>query len=755
MAPQAERGSSVGHIAGALVIVALLVLSGGVYAGTLTAAGTQSGITQPSMDGAEFTVVSFDAPEEVVFEDRFNISVVIENTGDEAATKLVWYSFRPNVGVLGTIQGVEVNGTYAGEIAEVSLEPGERIRLNRTIPSGVNGRQIGELKHGVFTPDDEVVSTVNMRQPPVVITDLRGPSADVERGEGVTVSANVTNNRSETITQGLEVQADFDDDGLIDIVATETVTLEVGETRRVSFDVDIPSDTAPGSYRYYITDEGEFVGDDLGEEDDEKWDSFVVNEATPVFSVGELQGPPDRVLGELDDPERAKQGEIITVSGLVTNNGDEAETRTVSMVFTPSDTMAETFEFRDQRSVTLEAGESLRVSFDIPLPVDVEPGQYGYRIDTGVDSASGGVTVDGTPVRESGFEFVDSVELEQRVPLGVETRIGTNVGNPTDAGVTGLVDFRFDANQDGVTTENETIARRLATLSPGLNEDTSIRYTLPEDTEPGLYLAEVVYGEASQETFLYVYDPEAPAQFVVQTGRVDPIEPGETYRVGSTVLNGGGVDENVSVEFRVDLDRDGELTADEVVATDRSAGPLEPGETFSPDLGWNVPADIEPGEIRYGVFAGETNVTRVTEVTGPEGESVYQLDLVEGEPIEQFAPDEGRTYHKQDRFINGKFVDDEAVNHGPATPHTYHTEECVVEYSGFGFDPDTGEASTIVEVRETDGCTEVTLTLAGYELPEGETGWNPDRIEDQELRDADTLTLEPGERVELVINVTE
>jgi hypothetical protein len=117
-------------------------------------------------------------------------------------------------------------------------------------------------------------------------------------------------------------------------------------------------------------------------------------------------------------------------------------------------------------------------------------------------------------------------------------------------------------------------------------------------------------------------------------------------------------------------------------------------------------------------------------------------------------PDEDRTYHDEGRYISHTFFEADEERTGETEPTSeYESDGCTLLYSGYTYDPDTGQLSVTVELAETGTCEEFDVTLAVYELPPGETGWNEERADQQVLIDADTRTLSPGGRVTLVVDV--
>jgi hypothetical protein len=144
-------------------------------------------------------------------------------------------------------------------------------------------------------------------------------------------------------------------------------------------------------------------------------------------------------------------------------------------------------------------------------------------------------------------------------------------------------------------------------------------------------------------------------------------------------------------------------------------------------------------------------------VEEPEPElDAFQFDLVEGDVLLRFDPEEGDTYHGQDRFIKALHItENEQRGGGPgsAMDRTYQSNGCEVAHGRLSFQPDTGVSQVAVSVSDIGGCEGITLSYAGYELPDGTTGWDRDRAEEQKLKDSTTVTLHPGDEEVLTIDV--
>ncbi|AGB31096.1 hypothetical protein Natpe_1189 [Natrinema pellirubrum DSM 15624] len=88
--------------------------------------------------------------------------------------------------------------------------------------------------------------------------------------------------------------------------------------------------------------------------------------------------------GSLQAPANAAPGEEIEVAANITNTAGEEATSSVTFVFDGEEV--------DSQEVTLGAGETDEVSFDITVP-DVEDGEYEHGIETDVDAASATLNV--------------------------------------------------------------------------------------------------------------------------------------------------------------------------------------------------------------------------------------------------------------------------------------------------------------------------------------------------------------------------
>jgi hypothetical protein len=106
----------------------------------------------------------------------------------------------------------------------------------------------------------------------------------------------------------------------------------------------------------------------------------------------------------------------------------------------------------------------------------------------------------------------------------------------------------------------------------------------------------------------------------------DAAAPGGTIDVSATVENTGSATVTRTVEFRLDLDGDGELTADDTVATEQVTVGAGLSETV--DFEATVPADATLGDYQHGVFA-DTSQTATIRIAPPKLNPLFS-----GQPID-------------------------------------------------------------------------------------------------------------------------
>lgn len=176
---------------------------------------------------------------------------------------------------------------------------------------------------------------------PFRVTNLRAPDS-AAIGETVVVRADVTNPGSATRAERIEFRFRGD------VTASRRLTLDAGETRTVRFELNT-SGVEPGRYIHAV-----FA--------DRSGAVAFVDLRAGSFGVRDLRAP-----------ERATVGDTVTVSALVSNPNPVETTQPVTFRLF-GDVVAE-------RAVTLDAGESRRVAFEVDTD-GLDPGVYVHGIFT-------------------------------------------------------------------------------------------------------------------------------------------------------------------------------------------------------------------------------------------------------------------------------------------------------------------------------------------------------------------------------------
>jgi hypothetical protein len=145
-----------------------------------------------------------------------------------------------------------------------------------------------------------------------------------------------------------------------------------------------------------------------------------------------------------------------------------------------------------------------------------------------------------------------------------------------------------------------------------------------------------------------------------------------------------------------------------------------------------------------GQQAGISNIS----FCGTEGMECYQVDLVEGGVIEDF----GEEGPYGDRRFEAFSACEDGTAAGLVDDWTVTKNGCTLTWTEMGYDASDNTASVEVTLQdaESESCT---ITLAGYLLPEGDTIFEPGNLEEQTLRDYDTIGLNIGESATLEIDL--
>jgi hypothetical protein len=243
--------------------------------------------------GDVFEVTDLRAPTSAEVGETIEVSADVTNLASEARTERV--EFR--------LQGDVVDSE------SLTLGPGETQSV--TFEFNTSGSPPGRYIHAVFTDRRGEVGILDLEAPSFGVSELEAPTSATV-GEPIEVSALISNPSTFESTQSVEFRL------LGDVLESRDVTLEGGEARRVTFDVDT-GDLEPALYAHgvFTRDEGEFA----------------------VLTVNEVQPTPTPTPNQTDTPTPTPNQ---TDTPTPTPNQTETPTPTPNQTETPTPTPNQT-----------------------------------------------------------------------------------------------------------------------------------------------------------------------------------------------------------------------------------------------------------------------------------------------------------------------------------------------------------------------------------------------------------------------------
>lgn len=513
---------------------------------------------------ASFTIDGVSAPSTANTSESVTVDATVTNTGEKSGQQTVTF----------TLGGQTVEQT-------VSLNPGETkaVTFQVTTPNDV-----GSYEWSVETPDDETTGTLDITAEPneatFVVEGVTAPSAG-NTSETVTVEATIDNIGDVSGEASIDLWLDGD------IVGTETVTLDGGESQTVTVEMTLPDED--GSYTWTVA-----TGDD------QQSDSIDVTDApTPATFSVESAGAP----GEADP------GATVTVETTITNTGDESGEASIDVWFDG--------EIVETKRITLDAGASKTLAVEVSVPE--ESGSYTWTVATGDDQQSDSIDVvgEGDPP-----EFtVDEVDAPSEADAGAEITLTATVSNV--GGQEGTEDVTL-------TVAGETVSVEDVTLPGGDSQTVEFDVTVPE--EAGTYDWAVSVNGTERSGELTVEREQEPIQVDIGDATITS---GETTSVRITTIGENVAGYDVTLTFdpdvvqvtsvdagdidgvSVDIDNEAgtvDISAGqesgltdpllavvqlEAVASADSSTSLAFGstQTFLDDTGGLLPADIDAGSV--------------------------------------------------------------------------------------------------------------------------------------------------------------
>ncbi|MCU4926033.1 right-handed parallel beta-helix repeat-containing protein [Halobacteria archaeon AArc-dxtr1] len=534
--------------------------------------GELDDVPDPDPEPASFDVTIDGTADPVVAGEDLLVTATVENTGDEDGTQTV---------------ELVADGTVLDEI-DVTLTGGESETV--TLVWATSTGDAGDAITIVVESDDSEASTdvtVEAAYADLTVVDGTLDRSDVEVGESVTISAEVTNDGTiagdETIS--LEIDGVVADDATVSVApgTTETVTFEhvfadageyavtIGGTAvdtvtvappPASFDVLIESTDAPvvageplstvatvenlggieSSQTIELVVDGTVVDTVAVSLDGGERETVTLVWATEAEDAGDVsvvvRSDDDEaaaaatveaayadlvVVDGTIDPDSVLVDETVTVLAEVTNDGTVSGTRTLTLATSDVSVANET--------VTVDAGTTETIAFEHAFGA---AGEYDLTVDGApigtvavAEPASFDVTIENTTT-----PVVAGEELDVTTTL-------TNTGDisatqPIELVVDGTVVDAIDVSLDG--GEHETVTLVWATEAEDAG-DVSVVVRSDDDEAATATTVEAAY-----------------ADLVIVDGTVDPtaVTVGDSVAVVVEVTNDGTVAGNEELDFEVD-----------------------------------------------------------------------------------------------------------------------------------------------------------------------------------------------------------
>jgi PKD repeat protein len=355
--------------------------------------------------------------------------------------------------------------------------------------------------------------------------------------------------------------------------------------------------------------------------------------ATDTVAVTvEPLAPASFQVTNLDAPSSVVQGDQITVTADVTNEGELAGTQPVQFRVGGSTLASD--------PLSLEPGETQSVSLVATVPAGLAAGTYTQGVYTDDDEATAQLTVEEATTEPSLSTAVSLSPVEQTVGVGGTVAYDVVVENAeggvgaidlavsvSDGSVAEITDVQLAGAAQGsdtsVTGSSATIdAFGLDTADSGPVTVATVTVDTTSVGSTALSLAVTAVGTEAGTNYAVSETNGAslvvePSSFLLSNlDAPDSVVRGDTVTVDATVTNDGSVETTKTVAFRFDLDDDGTLAEDEVVASQDVT--LGPGESQTVSLSATVPAGLDLGEYSHGVFTVDDEQTATISVTLPK-----------------------------------------------------------------------------------------------------------------------------------------
>lgn len=368
-----------------------------------------------------------------------------------------------------------------------------------TVPSGASGTYTVETQPAGYQPASQDVSVAV--GPQFEVNNLNPTDATVDRGDTVTVSADIANVGDQQGTTDVFLTITNSSGEVVNV--SDTATVQSGSQTSVSFNADTSALDA-GNYTHAISADG----------DTESGNLTVLATQPPTFEVSNLSAP-----------SSATTGDTINVSADVTNTGDSGGTKVVEFRF-GGNVLA-------SQNLTLLSGQTDQVDFTIDTS-GVTPGTYTHGVFTPDDNQTATINITG----QADFQ-VSNLSAPSSAVQGDTVNVTADITNDGSVSGTQTVEFRFGGSV-------------LATSTVSLNAGATQEVSFTADTSgvaPGNYTHGVFTADDNQTATIQILEPANIS--IAGVNSPANITQGDDLTVDVDVTNTGQAPGNASVSLEI------------------------------------------------------------------------------------------------------------------------------------------------------------------------------------------------------------
>ena len=542
---------------------------------------------------ADFQVQNLDAPERVAEGDTVDVSARVVNEGGRQGTQTV--AFRVDTNTDGNLDAGEGVASRS-----VTLDAGESTTITFE-DVDTSGLDPGTYTHGVFTDNDSATAQIEvsaaLELPNFQLSNLQAPDSATQ-GDAIDVSVDVTNEGELPAGKEVEFRVDTDGDGSISdesAVAERNPTLNEGQTETVTFENVDTSGFPVGTVTHGFVTEDDSI--------------------TAQLTITAPAEPANFQVSDLDVPSTRETVDSIDAAAVVENTGDRQGTQTVEFrLDSDSDGSLDADDTLASQEVTLQAGEKVTVGFeDIELR-QFAPGEYAVGVFTDNDSETTEIGIT-EPLQPANYQLSD-LQAPDSATQGDAIDVSVDVTNEGDFFAGKDVEFRVDTDGDGSISDESAAVSRAIPLDAGATETVTF-----EDVDTsGLPTGTVTHGFVTEDDSITaqitITAPTEPANFQVSNlDAPSTVTRGESITVSADVRNTGEQEGTQTVSFRVDTSGNGEIEADEALASHEVT--LGAGETTTVSFDGLDTEPLAPGDYLHGVFSADDAATATITVEAP------------------------------------------------------------------------------------------------------------------------------------------